>query len=195
MKQPSPAIVKKIQALAKLAADLRQGRHFNITRLTVIKSFCSDPEAAAKFAVYIAKLAQRQFKARLSGDTEPTIWQQYGQLIDAAILAMTHDLKSPTEETKSKLRELYKLATEAQNRIERRQWGYVRHIECGDLLMVETAMESLLNPQYAPLNAYQMARQYSERYDPHHGTGLIPTSAPMVEEIVAFWERHFLDRG
>ena len=64
MEQPSPAVVKKIQALAKLAADLRQGQHFNITRLTLIKSLCSDPDAAAKFVVHIAKLAQRQFKAR-----------------------------------------------------------------------------------------------------------------------------------
>ncbi len=65
--QPSPAVVKKIQALAKLAADLRQGQNFNITKLTIIKSLCSDPDAAAKFALFIAKLAQRQFKARRPG--------------------------------------------------------------------------------------------------------------------------------
>ena len=55
--RPSPAVVKKIQALAKLAADLRQGQNFNITKLTIIKSLCSDPDAAAKFALFIAKLA------------------------------------------------------------------------------------------------------------------------------------------
>jgi len=62
--QPPAAVVKKIQGLAKLAADLHHGQQFNITRLTLIKSLCSDPNAAAKFAVHIAKLAQRQFKAR-----------------------------------------------------------------------------------------------------------------------------------
>ena len=62
--------MKKIQTLAQIAADLRQGQHFNITRLTIIKSFCSDPDAAAKFAVYIAKLAQRQFEARRPGGIE-----------------------------------------------------------------------------------------------------------------------------
>ena len=81
MEQPSPAVVKKLQALAKLAADLRQGQHFNITRLTIIKSLCSDPDAAAKFVFYIAKLAQRRFEARSPGVTK----QQYGQLIAAAI--------------------------------------------------------------------------------------------------------------
>ena len=89
MEQPSPAVVKKIQALAKIAADLRLGQHFNITRLTLIKSLCSDPAAAAKFVVYIAKLAQRRFKARPPSDKKPTKRQQYGQLIAAAIPTMT----------------------------------------------------------------------------------------------------------
>jgi hypothetical protein len=71
MEQPFPAVVKKIQSLAKIAADLRQGQHFNITRLTIIKGLCSNQDAAARFVVYIAKLAQRQFKAR-SGFCKPT---------------------------------------------------------------------------------------------------------------------------
>ena len=75
MEQPSPAVVKKIQALAKIAADLRQGKDYNITRLTLIKSLCSDPDAAAKFALHVAKLAQRQFKARRPGKAKPTTRQ------------------------------------------------------------------------------------------------------------------------
>jgi len=55
MEQPTPAVVKKIQTLAKIAVDLRQGQDFNITRLTILKSLCDDPEAAAKFALYIAE--------------------------------------------------------------------------------------------------------------------------------------------
>lgn len=90
--QPSAAVVKKIQALAKLAADLHHGQHFNITRLTLIKSLCSDSVAAAKFAVHVAKLAQRQFKAR-SGKKK----QEYEELIARAIPPMTRFLKSPTE--------------------------------------------------------------------------------------------------
>ena len=73
---------------------------YNITRLTLIKSLCSDPDAAAKFAVHIAKLAQRQFKARRPGDTKPTKRQEYGRLIAAAIPAMTRYLKSPTRDGK-----------------------------------------------------------------------------------------------
>jgi hypothetical protein len=137
--QPSAAVVKKIQALAKLAADLHDGQHFNITRLTLIKSLCSDPATAAKFAVHIAKLAQRQFKAR-SGKKKP----DYGQLIARAIPVMTRFLKSPTEATEAKLWEIHQQAKNAQSKVEHQRWADVRIIECWELLIVETAMECLL---------------------------------------------------
>lgn len=191
---PTPAVAKKIQALAKLAVDLHQGQHFNITRLTVLKGFCSDPDAAAKFALQITKLAQTQFKAR-SKATKSQARQRYERLIAAAIPAMTRRLKSPTEERKSKLWELYKQAKEAQSQYEHQQWCDVRIIECRELLIVETAMECLLNPWNASLIGYRVARQYAEKYDPHYGTGLLPKSAPMVEEIAAFWGSHFFGRG
>jgi len=50
MNEVSPKIVKKIQTIAQIAAELRQGRDFNITRLTLLKSLCSDPDAAAMLA-------------------------------------------------------------------------------------------------------------------------------------------------
>jgi NAD(P)-dependent dehydrogenase (short-subunit alcohol dehydrogenase family) len=115
--------------------------HFDITRLTIIKSLCSDPDVAAKFALYIAKLAQRQFKARRPGNTKPTESQAYGKLIAAAIPAMTDYLKSPSEAAKSKIWKLYERAKEAQNRFEHQQWADVRIIKCWELLIVETAME------------------------------------------------------
>ena len=193
MEQPSPAVVKKIQALARIAADLRQGKDYNITRLTLTKSLCSDTDAAAKFALHIAKLAQRQFKAR-SGKKKSTM-QQYRRLIAASIPAMTGYLKSPTETAETKLWELYEQAKEAQNKVEHQQWGDVRIIECWELLIVETAMECMLHPMHASIIGYQVARKYAEKYDPHFGTGLIPKSAPMVEEIAEFWGRHYLGRG
>jgi hypothetical protein len=192
---PSPAVVKKIQALAKIAADLHQGKDYNITRLTLIKSLCSDPAAAAKFALHIAKLAQRQFKAHHPGDTKSAKSQQYGRLIAAVIPAMTGHLKSPSEPAKTKLWELYERAKEAQNKVEHQQWADVRIIECWELLIVETAMECMLYPMHASIIGYQVARKWAEKYDPHFGTGLIPKSAPMVEDIAEFWGRHYMGRG
>jgi len=54
--------IKKLQTLAPIAADLRQGQHFNITRLTILKDLCADPKAAATFARHIAKLTRRKMK-------------------------------------------------------------------------------------------------------------------------------------
>jgi len=48
---------------------------------------------------------------------------------------------------------------------------------------------------HASVIGYQAARLYAERFDSHYGSGLIPKSAPMVEEIAEFWGRHFLGRG
>ncbi len=45
----------KIRRLAKVAAELREGDHFNITRLTTLKSLCEDAKAAAQFAFHIAQ--------------------------------------------------------------------------------------------------------------------------------------------
>ena len=42
---------------------------------------------------------------------------------------------------------------------------------------------------------YHLAWQYAERYNSRYGNGLIPESAPMMEDIAEFWGRHFLGRG
>jgi hypothetical protein len=38
---PRESLVK-VRKLAQLAADLRRGEHFQITRLTILKSLCSE---------------------------------------------------------------------------------------------------------------------------------------------------------
>ena len=42
-----------------------------------------------------------------------------------------------------------------------------------------------------PLWAYQTARQYAERYDSSHFTGLTPASAPLLKDIADFWLQQF----
>ena len=49
--------------------------------------------------------------------------------------------------------------------------------------VIENALKSILRDEEAPFWLYQAARDYAERYDPRHGTGLIPSSAPMMQEI------------
>jgi hypothetical protein len=74
-------------------------------------------------------------------------------------------------------------------------WNQVRMIRNLDLLVIENALRSVVFIIEAPAWLYQAARHYAERYDPRHGTGLIPASAPMMREIADFWRDHYgLDR-
>ena len=57
---PNPQIVKKVKKLSEIAEELRQGKHFPVTRLTTIKSLCGEPEAAAAFALFLAQRIQKQ---------------------------------------------------------------------------------------------------------------------------------------
>lgn len=181
---PLPPTAKKIRTLAQIAAKLQDGDHFPVTRLTALKSFCEDREAAAKFALYLAKLTQAKAKAK---PTKP----EYERLIADGVRAMTRHLRKPTEQSKSRLEELFAQAKQAQSKFERQQWADVRIVDCWDLLIVETAMECILQPWYSSAIGYQLARKYAEKYDSRYGSGLIPKSAPMMAEIVEFWGRHF----
>jgi hypothetical protein len=196
MTEATPKFVKQIQILTQIAAELRQGKHFKTSRLTLLKSLCSDPEATTKFAHHLAKLTLKKMKTEscpshiMSED-----WKQYQRLATDAVRGMTQYLKLRTKERESSLRNLLIVIRYAQGEFERQRWGPVRRIHSRDLLLVETALECVLRPIASQLLAYDLARQYSERYNARQGTGLIPESAPMVEEIAEFWGRHFFGRG
>lgn len=68
-------------------------------------------------------------------------------------------------------------------------------IQDKNVLILEDAVRCVLSPHPAPEQAYRLARNYAERYDPRYGTGLIPESAPLVMDIVDFWcEYYSIDR-
>jgi hypothetical protein len=183
---PLPPTVKKLRTLAQIAASLQEGDHFEITRLTTLKGFCEDPEATARFALHLAKLTQAKAKP-----TKP----EYEQLIADGVRAMTRHVRNPTEQSEERLWELLTDAKQVQNKFEHQRWADVRLVECWDLLIVETAMECILEPWYSAAIGYQLARKYAEKFDSRYGSGLNQKSAPMVEEIVEFWGRHFFGRG
>ena len=78
-----------------------------------------------------------------------------------------------------------------QNEHRRISWGKVRIVHSMELVVVENALKSVLRDHEAPFWLYQAARDYAERYDSRHGTGLIPSSAPMVQEIADFWREFY----
>ena len=196
MNQPPPTILKKIQTLAQITADLRKGKDFSITRLTVLKSLCADPEAAAKFALHIAKLTQKKMASRSRpGPAKPTKNGLYKKIVAGAVRGMTEYVKRRSTKTEEALYELLSQAKDAQNEYDRQHWGPVRIIHSMDLLVVETALECVLRPLDSSAFGYLLARRYAERYNSRFGTGLLPESAPMMEEIVAFWGRYYLGSG
>ena len=74
-----------------------------------------------------------------------------------------------------------------QNTHQNQRGGLVRVIESSDTLVVEKAITCILSPANSAVWGYHVGREYAERYNLHYGTGLIPESAPLMEDIVNFW--------
>ena len=111
--------VEKLGTLAQIAADLRRGEDFNITRLTMLKSLCGNPNAAAQFALYIAKKTQQRMKR--PGRSRSKKQQRYQRLAGKAVRRMTAYLKNPTEQADTDLSESLSEIRSVQDRYERQR--------------------------------------------------------------------------
>ena len=181
---PNPQIVKKVKKLSEIAEELRQGKDFPVTRLTTIKSLCGEPEATAAFALFLAQTIQSKMRQEQSPE-------RYRELVDRAVKELKPYLTDPTEERKARLSSLCREMEAEQNEYKKIGWDMVRMLKSRDLVVVEESLKSVLKGYEAPIWAYQAAKDYAERYDVRHGSGLIPSSAPMVEEIAGFWRKYY----
>jgi len=195
MRRPT-SNAKKIENLAKIVEGLSQGHYFNITRLTTLKNLCRDSEAADNFVYY---LAQRTFENMIR--SEPTYidaekWQQYKIVVNEALESMARYLQEKTPDIKNTLQHLLSRLKQLQNTQKHQQWGTVRIIESSEAFVVEQALECLLSPQNSSYWGYHVGRAYAERYNPRYGTGLIPESVPMMQDILTFWYHYsVMDEG
>ena len=181
---PNPQIVKKVKKLSEIAEELRQGKHFPVTRLTTIKSLCGEPEAAAAFALFLAQEIQKKMRQEQSPE-------RYRELVDRAVKELKPYLTDPHEERKERLSSLCREMEAEQNEYKKIGWDMVRMLRSRDLVVVEESLKSVLKGYEAAIWAYQAAKDYAERYDVLHGSGLIPSSAAMVEEIAGFWRKYY----
>ncbi len=192
--QVSPRIAAKIRKLARFAADLQDGHAFPVTRLTTIKSLCAEPDAARHFCFYLAQRAwttmSKQPPPERIGQER---WTEYVPLVAEAITQMEHSLHRNASDTE-KLRESSVALQRVQNSYKHINWGPVRIIESREVLVVEDAVKCFVRPVEGAYWAYHAARDYAERYDPRYGTGLIPESARMVEEIASFWCQYYVGK-
>jgi len=196
-KQPSSTakVIPKIRQLATMARELREGASFNITRLTTLKSLCEDATAAARFAVHLARLThQKMQEQRRPSHLNAEKWEHYKQVVDEAVRQMERYVEQPTPQTTNPSWTLQSQVRALQDRYEQQAWGPVRIIESTEVLLIEYALSCLPQPTASADWGYRLARQYAERYDSRYGTGLIPESAPMVEDIADFWCQYHLGK-
>jgi hypothetical protein len=188
-------VVPKIRQLATLAAELRGGASFNITRLTTLKSLCADATAAAQFAFHLAQLTSRRMREKpCPAHLNPEKWGYYRQVVDEALRQMARYLAHPTEDEVDLVRAWLSDVRAIHDHYEHQAWGPVRMIQSTEVLLIEYALSCLLQPHASAEWGYRLAREYAERYDPRYGTGLIPESAPLVEDIADFWCQYHLGK-
>jgi hypothetical protein len=175
---------KRVEKLDEIAEALRRRESFSVTRLTVLKGLCEDAEAAKEFALFLTRKVQKKMREKKSE-------QRYRGLVNRAVTDMKSYLDDPSDERGEELHSLLHEMVGQQNQYWNIHWGAVRLIKSKDLLVAEEALKAILRPAEAPTWLYQAARDYSERYNARYGDGLIPDSAPMVEEIAGFWRKHY----
>jgi hypothetical protein len=178
------AIADKIRKFSEIAEGLRRGQRYEITRLTTLKGLCKDLRAARSFATFLAVQARKWAEEKKATD-------RIKGLMDKSITEVESYLDDPTKERKDRLYDRLREIEGEQNEHKRISWNMVRIIHSNELLVVENALRSILREHEAPTWLYQAARDYAEWYDPRHGTGLIPASAPMMQDISDFWGDFF----
>jgi hypothetical protein len=181
---------QKARKLQQLVDDLERGENFNITRLVVIKSLCQDVKIAARFTLHLARLARK----RWDWDSDRKYYsaaelKRHRKLAAEAFEQIEAYLQRRAESRKRRLYELLSQARQVNNEYSNIPYGVVRSIKSWRVLLVEKAIYCALaeDATVAGHWAYQAARDYAEKYDPHYGTGLIPISAPLVAHIAEFW--------
>lgn len=191
--KPSP-VESRISRLTQIADELKNGKSFPITRLTTIKKLCEDVTAAREFALHIAKRAQEKMSGQEAPDhIDKTDWLKFKEVVGRAIVHMEGFLKERFTKSESEMMALLSEIRRLQDTYDDQRWGPVRMIASSETLVVEYALRCFPSSSEVPYWAYHLAREYTERYDSRFGTGLIPESAPMVEEIAAFWRNYYLN--
>lgn len=188
---PSRDDVQRIRKLAGLPDEIRQSRFVAVTRLTVLKSLCREPDVAHRFVAYLARRTSEVLEQQNSSQPTATA-SSHREMMVQALEGMDAWLRSPGEKIRRTLAELHGRMRAEQNEHRNIPYGSVRLITDAELLLFEYALSCVLaHRQEVGTWAYQTARQYAERYTPSEGTGLISSSIPFVRDIIDFWTAEY----
>ena len=178
-KPSNERLPKQLQKLEEIVEAIRRKERVQVTRLTVVKKLCENPDAAVAFALFLARKSQARLREKQGQ-------QRYRDLINRALRAMKTDPEDPSDDRKSRLRSLLRQIEEEQNEYESIRWTMVRNIKSWDLLVVENTLRSILRTAEAPHWIYQ-----ATRYHVGSSMFLVKESIPKIEEIAQFWRRYF----
>jgi hypothetical protein len=194
--KPPKAVLSRVRKLAQIARDLSEGANFSITRLTTLKSLCEDPQVAAHFAVYLANHTSRRINEMPAPlHLSNSEWRMHNELVERAVKRLQSYVEGPSDQEREELRESLRELESVNDEYESIPYGVVRIIQDKNVLIVEDAVRCVLSAYSAASQAYHLARDYAERYDPRYGSGLIPESAPLVMDTVDFWcDYYSIDR-
>ena len=174
---------KQVRKLDEIVEAIRRKENVQITRLTVVKKLCENPDAAGAFAMFLARKGQKRLR-------EKQRKQRYRELANRAVREMKAYLDEPSEDQKERLWSLLLDIESEQNEYESVRWGAVRKIKCWDLLIVEKCLRTILKPEEAKYWLYQASRDYVG------GTIWFEKgSIPLIEEIARFWRRYYRRRA
>ncbi len=170
---------KQVQKLEEIVEAIHRKEDVQVTRLTVVKKLCENPEAAGAFAMFLARKAQERLRDKQGKE-------RYFQLASSAISEMKYYLDDPTGDRKQRLRSLLLEIEAEQNEYESVKWGVVRNIKSRDLVVVENTLRTILNRDEAPYWLYQASRVYV-------GGSIFfeKGSIPQIEDIAGFWRQYF----
>ncbi|MCP4697112.1 MAG: hypothetical protein GY862_09720 [Gammaproteobacteria bacterium] len=178
-------LVAKVRKWEKTLEELHTTNWaINITRLSSAKSLCRETGLTREFVLYLAEKTLAQLEARCPKYTKAGDWENYKEIMREGIAAMQAGAETA-------MRASHRRAQKLQNEIERQGRTAVRVIHSRHVLLLEQALECCFYPNGSE-RTYDVARSYAERYDGSYGTGLIPESAPFLEDIIMFWKQRGL---
>lgn len=131
----------KVRKLMEMANDLENGDHFNVTRLSSIKTLCQEVKTAARFVLHLARQAQtrRDFGGDHKYYPAATV-KRHRELAEEAFAEIEAYLKRRSDGREDRLRELLREAREANNEYRNIPYGAVRSIKSNRMLMIENAI-------------------------------------------------------
>jgi hypothetical protein len=155
------------EKLLRIASDIEEKGPQELTRLTVLKQWFSDPLRLSSFAIFIARRACSR-KGKTTGEAA-ALFKQASELLKNAPVC---DPRIPANEAKSFLQALSSYRNE-----------YPKN---HNLYLIEEGLRIYLGNTADPAAGYRLAASYCEHNAPAYGTMLDDKSLFKIEEIVRF---------